>query len=99
MPRTNSSTITQSVVGDEIRRVRAELGLTQAELAARLDAAPSYVSAIESGRENLTLGSLARIATGLGTGLNVSFPGLQDDSQTLDRDLAELRAERARSVA
>ncbi|HEX8741710.1 MAG TPA: helix-turn-helix transcriptional regulator [Thermoleophilaceae bacterium] len=94
MPRTNSSSVTQSVVGHAIREARTGQGLTQAELAERLDAAPAYVSAIEAGRENLTLGSLARIASALRTGLDVSFPVLRDDTRTLDEDLAELRRQR-----
>jgi transcriptional regulator with XRE-family HTH domain len=94
VPRTNSSSVTQTVVGETIRNTRIELGLTQAQLAERLRAAPAYVSAIEAGRENLTLGSLARIATALGTGLEVSFPVLRDDSVTLDADLARLRDQR-----
>jgi transcriptional regulator with XRE-family HTH domain len=92
MPRTNSSSITSTVVGEEIRRTRHEQGLTQAELAKRLGAAPAYVSAVEAGRENLTLGSLARLADALQTGLQVSFPSLQADFQTLDEDLAELES-------
>lgn len=90
--KTNSSSVTSIVVGEEIRRVRKALGLTQAELAERLGAAASYVTAIERGRENLTLGSLARIASALGTGLEVSFPRMKDEYQTLDQDLAELEA-------
>lgn len=99
MPKTNSSLITQTVVGEAVRSARAALGMTQAQLAKHLQAAPAYVSAIEAGRENLTLGSLARIASALGTGLNVSFPTLRDDSATLDRDLAELHRQRAGSAA
>lgn len=98
MPRTNSSSVTQIIVGETIRSARTELSLTQAQLAERLLAAPAYVSAIEGGRENLTLGSLARIANALGTGLNVSFPVLRDDTSQLDEDLAELREQRAHAV-
>jgi UDP-N-acetylglucosamine 1-carboxyvinyltransferase len=92
VPRTNSSSITSTVVGEEIRRARREQGLTQAELANRLGAAPAYVSAVEAGRENLTLGSLARLADALRTGLRVSFPSLEADFRTLDEDLAELES-------
>jgi transcriptional regulator with XRE-family HTH domain len=99
VPKTNTSSITQIVVGEAIRSARLDRGLTQAQLAERLQAAPTYLSAIEAGRENLTLGSLARIAAALGTGLNVSFPAVRDDSTTLDRDLAELREQRVGAAA
>jgi transcriptional regulator with XRE-family HTH domain len=92
LPKTNSSSITSTVVGEEIRRARRAQGLTQAQLAERLGAAPAYVSAVEGGRENLTLGSLARLADALRTGLKVSFPSLADDHVTLDEDLAELQS-------
>jgi transcriptional regulator with XRE-family HTH domain len=84
MPRTNSSSITNEVVGEEIRRARLEHNLTQKDVAERLGAAPAYISAVEAGRENLTLGSLARIADALGTGMRVTFPMLEADYETLD---------------
>jgi transcriptional regulator with XRE-family HTH domain len=93
MPRTNSSSLTSVVVGEEIRRARLRHGLTQAQLGTRLGAAATYVAAIERGRENLTLGSLARIADALGTALRVSFPALRADYQTVDEDLEVLREE------
>jgi transcriptional regulator with XRE-family HTH domain len=92
VPRTHSSSITSTVVGEEIRSARRAQGLTQAQLAERLGAAPAYVSAVEAGRENLTLGSLARLADALRTGLKVSFTPLADDHMTLDEDLAELES-------
>ena len=92
MPKTNSSSITSERVGEEIRRVRGELGWTQRQLAERLDAAPAYISAIEAGRENLTLGSLARIADAFGRGLELSFPAVSGEYRSLDQDLARLDA-------
>lgn len=96
MPRTNASSITSQLVGEEIRKVRSELGWTQKQLAERLDAAPAYVSAIEAGRENLTLGSLARIAEALGRGLELSFPEVPGDFRTLDADLERIAAAKTR---
>jgi transcriptional regulator with XRE-family HTH domain len=92
MPKTNSSSITSERVGEEIRRVRDELGWTQKQLAERLDAKPAYVSAIEAGRANLTVGSLALIAEAFGRGLELRFPAVQADYRSLDRDLAQLQA-------
>jgi transcriptional regulator with XRE-family HTH domain len=99
MPRTNSSSITQIVAGEEIRSVRLAQGLTQSEVARRLDASPAYVSAIEAGSENLTLGSLARIAAALDRGFEVAFPAVKDSTRTIDEDLAAIAAERGSSKA
>ncbi|MGH2955205.1 MAG: helix-turn-helix domain-containing protein [Solirubrobacterales bacterium] len=58
-------------MGDEIRRARKSAGLTQAEVAERLSLTVPYVSNVEAGRANLTLGQLARFADALGTDLEV----------------------------
>ena len=73
MPRTAASEIHAKVVGREIRATRNALGLTQAEVAARLGASASYLSAVEAGRRNLTLGQLANIANAMRLGVNISL--------------------------
>jgi transcriptional regulator with XRE-family HTH domain len=72
MPRTAASEIHAKVVGREIRATRNALGLTQSEVAERLGASASYISAVEAGRRNLTLGQLANIANAMRLGVNVS---------------------------
>jgi transcriptional regulator with XRE-family HTH domain len=74
MPRTAASELTARVVGQEVRRARTAAGLTQAEVATRLETSPSYVTNLEAGRLNLTLGQLARIAAAIGADLHVSMP-------------------------
>jgi transcriptional regulator with XRE-family HTH domain len=73
VPRTAVSEIHAKVFGREIKDTRQALGLTQAEVAERLGISPSYVSAVEAGRRNLTLGQLANIANAMRLGLDVSF--------------------------
>jgi len=53
------------LVGRRIAEVRRHAGLTQEELAERLDVGSRYVSRAERG-ENLTLETLARFASVLG---------------------------------
>ena len=74
MPRTAASDITARIVGQEVRRARTAAGLTQAEVAARLDTSPTYITNVEAGRLNLTLGQLTRVAAAIGTDLQVSLP-------------------------
>lgn len=74
MPRTAASELTARIVGHEIRRARSEAGLTQADVAARLETSASYVTNIEAGRVNLTLGQLTRVAAAIGADLQVSLP-------------------------
>jgi transcriptional regulator with XRE-family HTH domain len=73
VPRTAVSEIHAKVVGRELKDTRQALGLTQAEVAERLGVSASYVSAVEAGRHNLTLGQLANIANAMRLGIDVSF--------------------------
>jgi transcriptional regulator with XRE-family HTH domain len=73
MPRTSHSEVTSKWVGARLRAARTTVGLTQAELARRLDVKPSYVAAVEAGRENLTIGRLAAIASALGVAMELTF--------------------------
>ena len=42
-------------------------------LAERLGVSPSYISAVEAGNRNLTLGQLANIASAMRLGIDISF--------------------------
>jgi transcriptional regulator with XRE-family HTH domain len=74
MPRTAASDITARIVGQEVRRARTAAGLTQAEVAARLNTSPTYITNVEAGRLNLTLGQLTRVAAAIGADVRVSLP-------------------------
>jgi len=52
---------------------RANAGLTQEELAERMDAKQSLVARIESGGQNTTIKTLLRVAEATGTHLKISF--------------------------
>lgn len=71
MPRTAVSEVHAKVVGRELRGTREALGLTQAEVARRLEVSPSYIAAVEAGARNLTLGQLANIANAMRVGVDV----------------------------
>jgi transcriptional regulator with XRE-family HTH domain len=85
MPRTASSELTAQVVGEAVRRARHDTGITQAELARRLDVHPSYIGGVETGRRNLTIGQLGNVAEALQARLVISFEPLADDPLTVDR--------------
>ena len=55
-----------STVSEEIRRVRAEAGLTQKDLAELTGIDQSDISKIERGMSNPTIGTLERIADAMG---------------------------------
>lgn len=88
MPRTVASEITASLVGQEVRRARKAAGLTQAEVAERLATSPAYVTNVEAGRLNLTLGQLTRIAAALGATLNLELALVDIESVQVSEPIA-----------
>lgn len=56
----------QRRVAANMRRLRREQGLTLAALAKRADLHLRHVQRIAAARANLTIGTLAKLATGLG---------------------------------
>jgi transcriptional regulator with XRE-family HTH domain len=67
-------------LGALVRVRRRALGLTQAELAARIDRSPSYISALESGSIAPSLTTLRHIAAALGTVVGFFFEQPGDGS-------------------
>lgn len=57
---------TAKKLGDNIRRIRLEKGLTQIELSKKLKVDRSYVSNVEQGKKNPTLTTIEKIANVLG---------------------------------
>lgn len=91
MPRTTTSALHSHAVGRELKRRRGEAGLTQAQVADRLDVSQSYVQSVEAGRVNLTVGQLGRFADALHATLSITLAPAQSDP-TLARLLADTRA-------
>jgi len=84
MPRTHASSVAAKVIGQEIRRARLENELSQAALARRLGVSPSYVSNLEAGRLNVTVGQLANVASAMKVALDIHL-------RTVPREKIELR--------
>jgi transcriptional regulator with XRE-family HTH domain len=74
MPRTRRSAVHAQLVGQRIRGAREEVGLTQLQLADRMEVSQPVIAALESGRGNPTVGQLAAVADALQVGLDVDFP-------------------------
>jgi transcriptional regulator with XRE-family HTH domain len=88
MPRTTASEATAQYVGTRIRAARTAAGITQVELARRLEVSPSYITNVEAGRNNLTLGQLTHIADALGAALDVSLTVVDERPPAPRRDFA-----------
>jgi transcriptional regulator with XRE-family HTH domain len=74
MPRTRRSAVHAQLVGHRIRAAREGVGLTQLQLANRMEVSQPVIAALEAGRGNPTVGQLAAVADALRVGLDVDFP-------------------------
>lgn len=90
MPRTSTSDIASAVVGRAIRDARREVGVTQAELARRLGTSPPYVSLLETGRGNPTIGQVSAVASALGVEFHVELRVPEPVVEPAIPELAEL---------
>lgn len=52
-------------VGRRISEIRSGVGLTQEQMAARLEMSPKGYQLVERGKQNLTLGTMVKIANAL----------------------------------
>ncbi len=59
-----------SIVGLRIQRLRKEVGLTQAQLASRARITRPYLSAVERGKQNMTLEAALKLAGALSTSMS-----------------------------
>lgn len=69
--------VKNKLIGERIRELRETLSLTQAELAARVNVADSYISLIEHGKKQASLEIYITIANALGVTLDELLYGNQ----------------------
>ncbi|HET7279842.1 MAG TPA: helix-turn-helix domain-containing protein [Dermatophilaceae bacterium] len=69
-------------LGAAIRAARAARGLSLRELARRIDVSPSFVSQVERGKANPSVGTLYALVSVLGMSLNELLGGPADPSET-----------------
>ena len=63
-------TNTAKKLGENIRRIRKEKGMTQIELCQKLEVDRAYMSNVENGNKNPTLATIEKIAKALSVSLN-----------------------------
>lgn len=65
----------QSTLAANVKRLRARLAVSQEELAERSGLHRTYIGGIERGERNITLASLERLASALGTQASLLIGG------------------------
>lgn len=63
-------------IGDRIRELRAETGLSQEKFAAKIEMDRTYFAGVELGKRNVAIVNLEKIAKGLNVTLSELFEGI-----------------------
>lgn len=63
----------RSRVGTNLQKLRRDRGVTQEELAHKAQVHQTYLSGVESGKRNPSIGVLERIAEALGVDISLMF--------------------------
>ena len=92
-------------IGQQIRRYRKELGLTQTLLAERIGSSQRAIVRLEKGQHDPNLATLRKIAGALDMDLHVSFdtdssnPGLTIEPNQVKRQLHQIKGELKAQIA
>jgi len=80
-------------IGDRLREARLKAGLSQRELARRLDLSASLISQLESGMSKPSVGTLYAIVTELGVSLDTVIRGEEFTGPVVDTDVMDVEAD------
>ena len=64
-------------LGKRIRKLREESGLSQEKFALKIGMDRTYFASVESGKRNIAIVNIKKIADGLGVSLSELFNGVQ----------------------
>jgi transcriptional regulator with XRE-family HTH domain len=78
-----SAAVNPRVIGEHIRRLRSDRGLSVRAFAARTGFSPSFISQLENGQVSPSLGSLQKIAETLGVTLGEFFAAAETGEESL----------------
>ena len=63
-------------LGDRIKELRKETGLSQEKFALKIDMDRTYFATVESGKRNISLQNIEKIANGLNITISELFEGI-----------------------
>ena len=66
-------------LGEKIKELRRETGLSQEKFALKIDMDRTYFATVESGKRNISLQNIEKIANGLGVTISELFEGIGGD--------------------
>ena len=66
-------------LGDRIKELRKETGLSQEKFALKIDMDRTYFATVESGKRNISLQNIEKIASGLNITISELFEGIGEN--------------------
>ncbi len=60
----------QQLFAENVRRIRLKIGLTQEKVAEAAGLHPNYISSVERGERNISIGNIENIAIALGVSMS-----------------------------
>ena len=72
------ATTIQKVFGTCVRRFRTDMGLSQEKFALKINMDRTYYASVESGRRNISIENIKKIADGLGLSLADLFSAVDN---------------------
>lgn len=75
--------VSAQVIGEQIRRLRSDRGLSVRALAAQTGLSPSFISQLENGQVSPSLGSMQKLAETLGVTLGEFFAATETGEEQL----------------
>ncbi len=75
--------MTQKIIGNRIQNIRKQRGMTQEQLAERIDVSPHYLSALERGVYNIKLDLLVKILNILDCSADDAFQDVVNNSSKI----------------
>lgn len=67
-------------LGKRIKELRVQMGLSQEKFALKIDMDRTYFATVESGKRNVALLNIEKIANGLGITISELFEGIGEDA-------------------
>jgi transcriptional regulator with XRE-family HTH domain len=77
--------VSPQVIGEQIRRLRSDRGLSMRAFAAQTGFSPSFISQIENGQVSPSMGSMQKIAETLGVSLGEFFAAAETRDELIVR--------------
>ncbi len=66
----------KSSFGNRVRELRNEIGISQEKFALKIDMDRTYFASVETGKRNISIENIYKIANGLGVSMEILFKGL-----------------------